>query len=315
MPPIVCLRLQQSSTVDDYARETSIMKITSKVAIITLAGTVSISALATRALAQKGESGEVAIQPLAGAELTEDASPEQTPSAPTPQKTAADPDNVWHFSLSPYIWFAGMHGTVGALGHDVSVHASFGDIFEYLNLGLMVAGEPRYKRFGAPVDFFWMKLSDDKSLPFEVGPNTVKAKINESVLSPKVAYRLLDGEMVKVDGNFGIRYFHLGTTLDFVGTGPQPSFYQSSNWVDYTGGARIVAALSPKILVTILGDAGAGGANLDYQVGGALGYKIKPNIILQAGWRYMDVDYRPPSTFVYDVAVSGLLIGATFNLK
>jgi hypothetical protein len=295
--------------------EIKMMRIIGKLAIVTLIGSCTAIAFAGEAVDEKSDSDNTANPPTVVIGPTDDGAPAQTPAAPAPQKAAADPDNAWHFSLSPYIWFAGMHGTVGALGHDVSVHASFGDILKYLNLGLMVAGEARYKKFGAPVDFFWMKLSDDKSLPFEVGPNTIKTKINESVLSPKVAYRLLDGKMVKVDGNFGIRYYHLGTTLDFVGTGPQPSFYQSSNWVDYTDGARIVATLSPKILVTILGDAGAGGANLDYQVGGALGYKIKPNIILQGGWRYMDVDYRPRSTFLYDVAVSGMLIGATFNLK
>ena len=208
-----------------------------------------------------------------------------------------------------------MHGTVGANGHDVSVHAGFGDIFSYLNIGLMGAAEARYKKFGAPVDFLWMKLSDDEGLPFERGPSSIKAKVNQTMLAPKVAYRLIDGEMVKVDGNFGIRYFHLGTTLNFVGTGPQPSFYQSANWVDYTGGARIAATLSPKILVTVLGDVGAGGADLDYQVAGALGYKLKPSIILQTGWRYLDVNYRPKSTFVYDTATTGLIMGATFNLK
>ena len=43
--------------------------------------------------------------------------------------------------------------------------------------------------------------------------------------------------------------------------------------------------------------------------------KFKPNIIGQLGWRYLDVNYRPSSSFVYDVAQSGLLLGVTFNLK
>ena len=41
---------------------------------------------------------------------------------------------------------------------------------------------------------------------------------------------------------------------------------------------------------------------MDYQVAGALGYKIKPTVMLQLGWRYLDVNYRPSSTFVYDAA-------------
>jgi hypothetical protein len=58
-----------------------------------------------------------------------------------------------------------------------------------------------------------------------------------------------------------------------------------------------------------------GGASLNYQVAGLLGYRIKPTAMLEAGWRYLDVNYRPSSSFVYDVAQSGLLLGVTFNLK
>jgi hypothetical protein len=247
--------------------------------------------------------------------LSEASSSSTAAPAQSQPATASDPNDVWHFALAPYLWFAGMHGTVGARGYDASVHASFGDIFNYLNMGIMVAAEPRYKKFSAPVDFIWMKLSDDKSLPFQIGPTNIKTKINEDLLTPKGAYRLVDGKMIKVDGNVGIRYFHLGTTLTFVpGTYVSPQ-YQSANWVDVVSGARIQAALSPKVTVTILGDAGAGGADLDYQIGAFLGYKVKRNVNLQAGWRYLAVDYRPQSTFVYDVDTSGLLIGATIALK
>jgi hypothetical protein len=90
---------------------------------------------------------------------------------------------------------------------------------------------------------------------------------------------------------------------------------QSANWVDVVAGARFMVPLSPKASVMIVGDAGGGGANVDYQVAGALGYKVKPNIILQLGWRYLDVNYRPSSTFIYDGVTSGILLGATFNLK
>ena len=80
-------------------------------------------------------------------------------------------------------------------------------------------------------------------------------------------------------------------------------------------GAKISMPLSPKAVITVLGDAGGGGASIDYQVAGLLGYRVKPNVILQAGWRYLDVNYRPSSSFVYDAAQSGLILGATFNLK
>jgi hypothetical protein len=55
-------------------------------------------------------------------------------TAPSPTTTAS-PDDGWHVGVTPYIWFAGVHGTAGALGFQTSVHATFGDIFNYLNNG------------------------------------------------------------------------------------------------------------------------------------------------------------------------------------
>lgn len=184
------------------------------------------------------------------------------------------------------------------------------------SIGLMGVVEPRYKRFSMPIDFMWMKLSDDKGLAFDQGPTSVKIKVTETLLTPKVAYRIVNGEKIKVDGNFGIRYWHLGEDLSFQPPGILRNVSQSVNWVDVIAGARIEAALSPKVLVTVLGDAGGGGANSDYQVAGFLGYRLKPNVTLQGGWRYLDVNYRPGGPrFLYNTATSGLMLGVTFNVK
>jgi hypothetical protein len=51
-------------------------------------------------------------------------------------------------------------------------------------------------------------------------------------------------------------------------------------------------------------------------VAGLLGWKFK-KFSLQGGWRYMSVNYRPSGgvRFVYDMATSGLIFGATIPLK
>jgi hypothetical protein len=250
-----------------------------------------------------------------GQDPTDVAIADQTPSAPAPPSPAAMPDDKWHFGVTPYIWFAGTHGTAGFNGRDVSFHASFGDVFSYLNIGIMGAAEATKGRWVFPGDFLWMKLSDDKGFPESPlpGVTSIKIKMYESVLTPKVGYRVVDKEKLKVNGTVGIRYWHLGENLSL-----QPinlSNSQSANWVDVVAGAKIQMPLSPKAGITILGDAGGGGANVDYQVVGSLGYKIKPNIIGELGWRYMDVNYRPSSTFIFDGAMSGIVLGVTFNLK
>jgi hypothetical protein len=239
---------------------------------------------------------------------------DQTASAPTPHTTALPPDDQWHFAVTPYLWFAGAHGTMGFRDIDTSYHASFGDIISKFNIGFMGAVEARKERFVFPVDFFWIKVSDDKALPLnELGVTSLKAKATQTIFTPKAGYRVVDQEKLKVDGTIGIRYWHLGENLR-----PEPyniSSSQSANWVDVVAGAKVQMPLSPKAMVTIAGDAGAGAANVDYQVVGLLGYKFKPNIIGQLGWRYLDVNYRPSSSFIFDGVTSGIVLGVTFNLK
>lgn len=47
------------------------------------------------------------------------AAPASATPAQTQPSTASDPDAVWHFAVAPYLWFAGMHGTVGVRGYEV----------------------------------------------------------------------------------------------------------------------------------------------------------------------------------------------------
>lgn len=58
-------------------------------------------------------------------------------SAPGQAASTPNGDSNLHFELSPYLWFAGAHGTVGALGRDVSIHASPGDLLSHFNIGLI----------------------------------------------------------------------------------------------------------------------------------------------------------------------------------
>ena len=237
----------------------------------------------------------------------------ETPSSPKP---ATAPDDTWHVGFTPYLWLAGMHGTVGAKGFEASVHASFSDIFSSLNIGLMGEVEARKKRVLVASDFMWMRLSDEKAPPVNgIGLiDSADVKVHQFLLTPIVGYRVLDKKPMQVDAVVGLRYWHLGQEFELTPT-LLGGISQSQNWADALGGARIHIPLSQKAMVTIIGDAGGGGANSDYQVAGLLGYKLGKRCILQGGWRYLDVNYRNSSNFVFDTATNGALIGAVINLK
>ena len=85
--------------------------------------------------------------------------------------------------------------------------------------------------------------------------------------------------------------------------------------MDGISGGEIDILASRKVIITFCGDAGGGSARSDYEVFGSLGFRIARKWVLDAGYRYMSVNYRPQSTFVYDMTMSGLVLGATWNAK
>jgi hypothetical protein len=227
--------------------------------------------------------------------------------------SSSSSDDGWRAKITVYGWFPGVHGTVGVLGHDAGFSTPFSDLFHYLKGVIPIAVDVRKGHFVMPIDYLWMKLGDDKGIPF-ANPlySSVNINLTQSIFTPKIGYRLYDGEHFKVDALGGIRYWYLGDNLTFRPSGP--SFGRSANWVDGLGGARFILPLSEKAAVTVAGDAGAGGANLDYQLIGLLTVDLTRRIGLGLGWRYLDVHYRPTNhEFVYDTITSGALAGLYFN--
>ena len=206
-----------------------------------------------------------------------------------------------------------MHGSVGALGHNASVHESFSDVFHVLKGIIPIAVEADKGRFVMPIDFLWMKLGINNGIPEnDFGQTSINTHLTESIFTPKLGYRLYDGEHLKVDALGGIRYWYLGLNNALVPSGLSNS--RSANWVDGLGGARFILPMGEKAAITVAGDAGAGGANLDYQVLGLLNYNFTPKWGMAVGWRYLDVDYRPSNhQFVFDTVMNGPIAGFTFN--
>ena len=113
----------------------------------------------------------------------------------------------------------------------------------------------------------------------------------------------------------GFRFWHFGENVSF--TTNTLNFSASQNWVDPLVGGRITGILTPKVEVTIGGDVGGWGvaSQIDYQVFGLLGYRIKPALALQVGYRYLYFDYSRSSGTYLDTATSGVLFGVSIALK
>ncbi|MGB6191611.1 MAG: hypothetical protein WBF42_04020 [Terracidiphilus sp.] len=226
-------------------------------------------------------------------------------------------DDQWHVALSPYLWLAGVHGSVGVLGRDAAVHASPADLLSNFRFGIMATVDARHNHIVTPVDIIWIRLGDDKSLPFPNIPATsANVKLDEVILTPKLGGRVVDTPKFKVDALAGVRYWHVAQNLSFSPSQLGLNFSNTLNWVDPLVGGRIETELSPKATLIVFGDVGGWGAGsqLEYQFGGALGFSLSRKWKLQAGYRYLDVDYTNGGNLL-DVTMSGAVIGATYTFK
>jgi hypothetical protein len=275
-------------------------KIAEKERIMTFSVKYEITALLLLSLATSVWAASVSAQ-------------SQTAIATPAQRNSPDPaDHGWHVDVAPYLWFPGINGTVGALGHEAGVSVTARNVLSYFDFGLMGAVEIRYNRVIIPVDFMWVRLKDSRGIPFTDAVESVNVKINEDILTPKVGYRVVDKSRFKADALFGVRYWHLGTTVTLQPT--QDRFYGSANWVDAVEGARFQMFCTPKAMLTIGGDAGGGGSRLDYQVVGLFGYKLK-RVTLQGGWRYLVIHKKHTGDAFVDLAMTGVILGVVIPLK
>ena len=252
-------------------------------------------------------------QPAAPAVNAE--APSAASAAGAPAASTA-PESNWHLAISPYLWFPGVHGNIGdPNGGEIHFSASPGDLLSHFRFGLMGAVEPRYKRIVMPLDIMWIRLGDDKSLPNSPEQGVANLKMQEFILTQKLGYRVIDSEKIKIDGLAGFRYWHFSEQASF--TTNDLNFSGAQNWVDPVVGGRIIGILTPKVEVNIGGDVGGWGvgSQIDYQIFGALGYRIKPAIALQVGYRYLYFDYRKSAGVYFDTATSGVFAGVTIDLK
>lgn len=230
--------------------------------------------------------------------------------------TGAPMDGRWHSSFTPYLWFAGTHGTTGVRGYYTSIKASPRDLLSHFDMGLMGSSELRRNHLVMPVDLMWIRLTDNRSVPENpIGFTSVDFRAGQFLLTPAAGYRIVDRWNLKVDALAGLRYWHLSQKLKF-NPPVMNGVSASQNWVDALGGARFQMFITPRLSMTIAGDAGGGQALPDYEAMGLIGWKIKKTIVLQGGWRYLSVHYRNNSNlFLYNTTVAGGLVGATITLK
>lgn len=242
-------------------------------------------------------------------------------SGPADAPKAGNPgaDDNWHLGVAPYLWFPGMHGTAtGPNGRGLSFRASPGDLLSNFRFGLMGAVEASHKRLVITGDLLWVRLEDDRAVPFPgLLATSATMKASEFFLTPKIGLRVVNQQKIKIDALTGMRYWHLGQSLNFNPSALGLNFDGSQDFVDPLVGGRMGAFLSPKVVVNILGDVGGWntGSHLEYQWVGTLGYRVKTRWTLHAGYRYLNIDKKADRGVVFNSTMAGVMFGVAIDMK
>lgn len=228
----------------------------------------------------------------------------------TPELQQTTTESGWTFSFAPYFWAAGLSGEVAQFGLPaVDVDSSFGDIFNNLEFGAMAIGEARNGPYSIFADVMYTKISGQAATPRGVLATDVELTSETFAGLLGAGYSIFQSDTVQLDVVGGLRIWSVESELSFQGgllDGRSRS--DEATWVDGLAGVRGTYSLTPELYLTGWGLVGAGGADLDWDVAAAVGYRFNDTISMVAGYRALGVDYSDDG-FVFDAVQQGPIMG------
>jgi hypothetical protein len=257
----------------------------------------------------------VFVAGLLGAAIAVNAANAADPLAPlAPGATPVETPSGWTITVAPYFWAAGMKGDIAQFGlPQVHVDARFSDILDNLDFAAMAVGEARYDRYSVFGDIMYTKLSNSATTPNGVVADDIEVTSKTFAGLLGAGYSVIDGPNGRLDVVGAVRLWSTETTISFSGGllgGVERN--DSATWADALAGLKGNYFLTPNVYLTGWAMAGAGGADLDWDVMGGVGYKFNDRISAVAGYRALGVDYSNDG-FVFDVVEQGPIIGVAIH--
>jgi hypothetical protein len=236
-------------------------------------------------------------------------------SATAPESTQPIEER-WTFSITPYFWAAGLSGETSQFGVPVviDIDADFSDIFDNLDFAAMAIADARYGRFSIFGDVLYTKISSGSGTPLGILASSVEVEASTFAGLAGAGYSILEGPAGRLDVVGGVRVWSVETNIDFDGgLLDGVSFEDSATWVDGLVGLRGNYSFTPNFYVTGWGLVGAGGADIDWDIFGGVGYRINDTFAATAGYRALGVDYSNDDGFLFDVVQQGPIVGLTIR--
>lgn len=224
------------------------------------------------------------------------------PAPGTAQTSAAGSRTQVDVSL--YFLGASMSGDVTVGNATADLNVGFDEILDHLEFGAMGFGRVGRDRWSFTAEVIYMGLGASKNL--------VSSNFDQWVVEPRLGYRMSP----RFEPTLGVRYNNLaGEIRGPFGRNPSGT----RDWWDPVVGATGTVPLGRTLALAGHGDVGGFGigSDLTWQIYPYLDWSFMPNASLQAGYRWLDLDYETGSggdMFRYDVLTQGPQVGVTVRL-
>lgn len=223
-------------------------------------------------------------------------------------------EDEWQFVVSPYLWVAGQSGDVATLpgAQPAEIDIGFEDIVEHLDMTFMGLFEARKGKLVLFSEIFYIDIETDKV-------DTPKRLFSDTQYEQQMAGLTLGGgyrwdhENIFIDFLGGVRYWEVNNELRLdAGLSPAEDTRQREHWIDPILGLKSRWVLSDLWSITAwLVSAVGGDSDSASDLYAGVNYLLSKDLSLSAGYRHQTVDYDKDG-FLYDVEISGPLIGVSF---
>lgn len=211
----------------------------------------------------------------------------------------------WDWSLTPYLWAAGIDGdaSVGPIQADLSV--GFDDIVDVLDGAALMHVEAQTDSQGYFGDLVYLSTEIDEGGRATTELDTTIVELGYLRKTSRIGLE------------FGIRYWDFDLEIDPTTTLPVPTAQGESDWIDGFVGIRNVRQLSDKWNLTTRANIGAGGTDFTYGIGVIFGRELNSGSQFVAGLKLLDIDYEDTTAngraFTLDMMFLGGTIGYMFD--
>lgn len=233
-----------------------------------------------------------------------------------PQVTAQGSSSEWEYAIAPYLWAAGMDGTMTIGDNEADIDVSFSDIIDNLDFALMGHFYMRNERWVVSSDLIFVDVEQEEDITGEGGlaEGTVTAGMDMTLFEVVGGYRVTPAVALLA----GARWVDTGVSVRYTGDVVGDDADVSKDWIDPLVGVHVFAPLSEKWWLGLRGDVGGFGVGSELTWQGYLniGYRASDSLSIILGYHAIDIDYEGGSEPLYgnlDLMVSGPQLGVAFH--